>query len=502
VPDLKALFGRVKARLTSGSFMANVAVLAGGTAFAQGLAVLLSPVLTRLYSPDDFGIMTVYAALLAMVTIVASLSYQLAIPLPEEDQTAANALALALLLTLGTSGLLLVAVLLWGPQVAHLVNAPGLAPYLWLLPVGLVLSGVYQALNYWAVRKKAFARITRTRVNQSLSGAVSQVLLGLLQIKPLGLLVGTAIGQGTGSGTLAALAWRHDREALCGITWSGIRQAAVRHKSLVIYMMPTAVMNTLSVQLPVYLLGYFFSATIVGYWGLSQRVLTLPMSVVGVAVGQVFLQQATEAHRSGQLAALATEVFGRLLNWGLTPILLLTIVGPAVFGTVFGARWVQSGVYVQWLGLWTLFVFLSSPLSMVFTVLGRLRAYAWYNLVMLVVRFASLYLGGIYHKDLLAVGLFGATGALMWAALCLWILWEAGVALRIGLRLMGVEMLRSLPFILPVLLVVWLLRDPRAVTICTAVSMVAFVAYAGRRMSKGHGRDEGSPGPGVPEPSV
>lgn len=372
MPDLRALFGRLKARLTSGSFFANVAILAGGTAFAQGLSVLLAPVLTRLYSPDDFGVMTVYVSLLGMVTIVASLSYQLAIPLPEDDTTAADVLALALLLTLGISGAVLVLVLLWGGQLATLVNAPKLTPYLWMLPVGLVLGGIYQALNYWAVRRKAFFRVSRTRVNQSLSGAVSQVVLGLLNIKPLGLLVGTAIGQSAGSVTLGTLAWRQDREALRGISWAGICQVASRYRRFPFMASPAGLLNTAALTLPGLFLSAYYGSTAAGHFGLTLRVMGVPLALVGVAVSQVFLAEVSRTVRDAP-----QETYGLLMRTvrrlGLMAvgIAALGALGPWVFGPLFGSQWREAGVYFLVMTPAACAQFVVSPISILALVMER-----------------------------------------------------------------------------------------------------------------------------------
>jgi O-antigen/teichoic acid export membrane protein len=372
VPDLKALFVRLKARLTSGSFFANVAVLAGGTAFAQGLAVSLAPVLTRLYSPDDFGVMTVYASLLAMATVVASLSYQLAIPLPDDDKTAASVLALALLITLLTSALLLVGVQLWGPQLAALVNAPKLAPYLWMLPLGLVLGGVYQALNYWAVRKKAFTRITRTRVNQSLTGALSQVILGLLQVKPLGLLIGVAAGQSAGSGTLGTLAWQQDQAALRGISWAGIWQMACRYRRFPFMASPAGLLNSAALALPAVFLSAYYGSTAAGHFGLTLRVMGMPLALVGVAVSQVFLAEASRTVQDapGETYGLLMRTVRRLALMA-GGIGFLGVLGPWVFAPLFGGQWREAGVYFLAMTPAACTQFIVSPISTLALVMER-----------------------------------------------------------------------------------------------------------------------------------
>ena len=144
----------VKRFLPESAFAKNVSVLVGGTALGQVITVLASPLLTRIYTPDDFGTLAVFASFLSIAAVIASLRYELAIPLPEDDKTAANVLALSLSIVVGNSLLAGILVWLFGGKVVNVINAPQLRPYLWLLPLGIFGVGTYQVLNYWAIRKK------------------------------------------------------------------------------------------------------------------------------------------------------------------------------------------------------------------------------------------------------------------------------------------------------------------------------------------------------------
>ena len=134
--------------LPKNAFARGVSVLVGGTAGAQVLLVLAAPLLTRLYSPEDFGLLAVYASLLALIGVISSLRYELAIPLPEDDGEAANVAVLCLILVVISTILTGVLVLLMGSVIAAALGVPTLAGYLWLLPVGVLLTGFYSLFNY------------------------------------------------------------------------------------------------------------------------------------------------------------------------------------------------------------------------------------------------------------------------------------------------------------------------------------------------------------------
>ena len=178
--------------LPNNPFVRGVTVLVGGTAGAQLLTVLAAPLLTRLYSPEDFGMLAVYASLLALISIISSLRYELAIPLPEDDAEAANIAVLSLILV-GLSTLLAGFMMLLASQpLANVLGLPGLARYLWLLPIGVLFGGTYTIFNYWSVRTKRFTTIASTKLRQ----AVAMIALQLTAFKlgDIALLYGHVVG--------------------------------------------------------------------------------------------------------------------------------------------------------------------------------------------------------------------------------------------------------------------------------------------------------------------
>ena len=148
----------------------------GGTIGSQVLSIVAAPLLTRLYTPDDFGIVVVYTSILAIIGIVASLRYELAIPLPESDQAAENIVALSLLVALGVAMLSGIVVLFFGEYLARLLGVPILESYLWLLPIGVLFRGVITTFNYWTIRTKQFLILAGTKLHQSASTLVVQLL--------------------------------------------------------------------------------------------------------------------------------------------------------------------------------------------------------------------------------------------------------------------------------------------------------------------------------------
>lgn len=357
--------------LPAGSFARNVGVLTGGTAFAQGLALLALPLLTRLYSPEDFSLLAVYVAIIGIVTVISCLRYNIAIPLPEDDADGMALLAVALVASIVVSVLLALPVLLAPAQTAALLGQPGLAPYLWMVPFGVFLASTYNALQYWASRKKRFGLVTRTRMTRAVGGIGTQVLVGANAPSPFGLLFGHMLYGGLGVIGLARDLWRQDRPALTQLRSARILEQAAAYRRFPVWSVPEALFNTAGVQVPVILIAAAAAGPEAGFLMLAMRVMGLPMGLVGSSVAQVFIAEAPARLRDGTLAAFTRSTMWTLFRTGAPPLVAVGALSPLLFPPVFGEEWARAGWLVAWMTPWFVLQFVASPVSMALHVTGR-----------------------------------------------------------------------------------------------------------------------------------
>lgn len=426
-------------RLTGRGFARNVAILAGGTALGQAIALLVSPLLTRLYSPADFGLLAVYTSVFTILLVFASLRYEWAIPLPEQDHAAVALLVLCLALVLGASSLAGLGVWLLGDQLVRWINAPGLGVYLWLLPLSLLGGGVHQALTYWATRRERFDQIAQSRIVLSVGQALTQSGLGLLEMGPLGLLLGQVVGQIGGGGALAVLIRRRDAQTASQVSVREVGRLARRYARFPLLTTGSSLLNSASSQAPTILLALFFEPLVVGWFALGLRVLRAPLRLIGRAVGQVYFARASEASRSGDLAAVTMRVYRQLVSLAAGPSLLLAVGGADLFALVFGEPWRSAGLYSQWLAPWLFLVFITSPLSPLVFVLELQQRELVFQGLLLGGRVAALLLGAFLDNATLAVQSYGLVGALLWAGYMLWLMRASGNRLPTVLAVLGRE---------------------------------------------------------------
>jgi lipopolysaccharide exporter len=419
------------------SFFSSVLKLVSGTTLAQLITILTAPIISRLFAPETFGVLYVFTSLITIITVVICLRYEFAIILPEDDADAANLTGLCVIIAFAISLLVSIVLLGFGHPLVTLLRAPNLYPYLWLIPIGLMTQGIFQAMNYWNTRTKHFGRLSIARVSASFTTSALPISLGFLGNSTAGVLIYSYV-----AGTLVyagVLAIQVLRES-AAFFYRSIERARMlvnlkRYRKFPLVDSWGSFINNLSWQLPSLMLLYFFSETVVGYYSLTNRIILLPLTLVGNSIAQVFYQRSAELRSNSQNLARSVQlVFHRLAAIGLYPAMILAIAGPQLFGIVFGANWVEAGRYAQILSPWMFVLFISTPLGNLFATLERQELALVVNAVILVTRFASLAIGGLTHNITLTLAIWSISGALVYGGLAFWLLRLTQVAWAAAFR--------------------------------------------------------------------
>jgi O-antigen/teichoic acid export membrane protein len=369
--------------LAAGSFSRHVLVLAAGGAVGQIIGVVASPVITRLYSPVDFGTLGVYTSLLSLLAVAVSLRYEQTIPMPASDEDGRHLLAVALTVTLNFSLLAAVGVALLGNQVAMWTNSPGLMPSLWLLPLSLAAIGAFEALSLWAVRIREFSMISRAKVSQNIGQVVAQIAFGIIGLGPAGLIIGDSGSRMAASGVLSHLL--SGRAALFrGVSGVGMRTAAIQYRRFATVSSVSGLVNSAVVNLPVLILATLYGPAVAGFFGLGRLVIFAPFAVVGNSIGRVYMSRVTRARHEapGSLMSLLIRVTMRL-SLALPVFAVIFLAAPTLFPLVFGPTWAEVGVYIQILcpALALDFVFQTTSVLLPLGFVGQMLAWDVFRLV-------------------------------------------------------------------------------------------------------------------------
>lgn len=352
-----------------GGFISNVLTLVTGTSVAQAITVAATPILTRLYSPEEFGLLALFLSVTNIITVVASWRYDLAIVLPKADREGINVLVLAALITLGMSGLCFWVVAFWHEDIARLMNAPNLAPWLWWAPVSLLLSGIFQALTYWNTRKKQFSLQALAQVGKSVGASGTQIGAGLLTSAGggAGLILGTVAGELVGTGFLGERVWRQQKQLMTeSVSLKTLWEQTVRYRKFPFLTNFSGLFNQIAYQIPIWGLAAFYGPQIAGFYLLAQRAAGFPSSLVGSSVSQVFFERAAkEIHQTGQSIQTYKKTLFLQTILSILPFAVLMIWGPRLFSLMFGKAWTQAGQICAILAPLFCIRFVLFPLSLV-----------------------------------------------------------------------------------------------------------------------------------------
>lgn len=375
----------------------------------------VTPLLTRMYSPADFGIFAAFSASMGLISVISSLRYELAIPLMRNDRSARSMLVSALGLNALTAAAAMVAVMVWREDFARLLNAPGLSGYLLLIPLGILGAGSYRALNLWTLRKQQFAVIAQTKLLQSVANVVVQILGGFGGLGAIGLIVGHVTGFTAGSLRLARdVAFRKHlirspahRKRAAGLL--------AGHKRFPKFDVPASLVDFLGVQLPNLALVAMFSPAIAGIYFLAERVLTAPMSIVSQALGQTVLAGARDTIRQGRIVRQTFLVVVGLVAMVSLPVAVIVVAGEWLFATIFDETWRQAGIYAAWLVPGFAVQFIYSSISTTLTATRGQGINLFIHLSLLVLKVAALWVGyqtGDPLKTIIALGAANVVGGL------------------------------------------------------------------------------------------
>jgi O-antigen/teichoic acid export membrane protein len=391
--------GPLRRLLPSAQFSRRVALLAGGAAVGQGVMVLASPLLSRLYTPADFGVLAIFLSINYLLTLVAALRYDMAILLPEDDDTAGVVLALALLTVCATSGLFGAVLWLAGGEIVRRAGIPELGPYLWLVPVTLLGSGVYLVLTGWAVRAGRYRAIAGTQLRQGIIVVLLQTVLSGLGTA--GLLLGAATGQASGTETLGIAAWRRHGHALRRLDVRRLLRVAARYRRFPLVGAPAALMNSVGLTLPTLVLGAFYNPQVVGWFALAQRVIARPVQLFAGSISQVYNGEIAKALTTDPraLPRILARVIVLMAAIALPYIAVLTLAGPRLFSFVFGTAWTEAGVYARLLAVGFVFQACISPVGDTLELLQRQDLYMIRECIRLAVLAAAVTLAAVLDLD-------------------------------------------------------------------------------------------------------
>jgi O-antigen/teichoic acid export membrane protein len=332
-------------------FLRKSAVAASGQALGYGLALAASPVLSRLYSPGDFGLLAIFVTLTSVLGTIATLRFDNAIPLPDGERTAESLATLARWSVIFTSICLTVAALLFGETLNEAIFQSQAAPFSWLLAVAVATFASCEVHNSRLIRCGNFAELSTMRVVFAVACLTTQLSVPMLWMAgPLGLALGQ-IGGYVAELLLARMMRHAPAAARLRPDLRELRRAALEYRNYPLFDVSASLFRVLAVNGQALLIAWAYSPAAAGCLLLAQRLLSTPISTMSFSVSRVYYSEAAKLTRESptELRILFGNTVRRLTLLVAPPLAVVCALAPWTFGLVFGPEWSSAGLYCSFL---------------------------------------------------------------------------------------------------------------------------------------------------------
>jgi O-antigen/teichoic acid export membrane protein len=384
-----------------GEFVKNAFTLTIGTSIAQAFPILLYPILGRIFQPAEFGLLATLSSITSILTVLATGKYESSILITRTKKDAANVVGLVLLLS---SSFLIISFLvlqLFSNDFSEWFNEPKLKIWLFVCPISALSIIIFNCYNEWCVRNKYFVSLSWNKITNSASTTLSKLFFGLVKISSNGLVIGDLTGRLISAGSCIFRGLQKDKNAFLQISLNRMSVLSKRYMEFPKYLLPDQLFDTLNSQLPTLIIAYFFLSTKVGYYAMAGNVLSVPASIISVAVRDVFRQRANEEWiRIGNCKNIYNKVVRMMLLVIVPTSIGLMLILPDLFSLLLGKNWRIAGIYARILMPNVAILFMFQVVEAVFVIANKMKASFFWQIYSIALTITSLFIGCFMFKDI------------------------------------------------------------------------------------------------------
>jgi O-antigen/teichoic acid export membrane protein len=393
-------------------FNKNVAKVLTGSLLSQIITLGLSPILTRIYKPEDFSSLALYLSVVSILTVMSTFKYDKAIILPSNDYHALGLVALSSTIALLTSLIYFIVFIVISYNIDFFDWLVGIQEWLIYVPITICSRALYTILNTWFNRQKRYVTLSKNRVFTSGSNNLLKIVFQVTgNMGALGLILSEVISQWFSFYLFGRVFWKSNIKKLVILRRSDVVFLAKKYRAFPLWSMPADFVGIFSRELPVLMFSFYFGGTSVGLYMLTLRTVDAPFTLLSSSILEVFKQEATDEYNvNGNCNKVFLNTLKKLIIISILPFLVLFFSAPALFEWIYGSNWLEAGKYAQILSVMYFFKFISSPLSYVFYIVGKLNVDLILHLFILFISAISIYLGFWLTKDISSSLLFYSIG--------------------------------------------------------------------------------------------
>ncbi len=403
---------KIKSIITN-EFVKNVFSLFTGNALAQSISLVSIPILTRLYTPEEFGAVALFIGMVNVFSIASNGRYDMAIVLPKKNGQAFHLLIGSIAITLIFSIISLLIVLLFFDRLTGMFEAHVYKKIIWFLPLCIFLLGSHKSLTYWFNRSRSFRLIGVNRVIQNAGQTGVRLCREMFSNGHWGQVVGFVAGEVLSWGTMVIQLFRREFWRFKYLSIKTTFKSFREYFNFPLYLMPMGILNTFSTYLLVFALSLITSSALVGHYERAWRVINFPLSLISSSFGSVFYEKMNRTSNRRRL-----YVYSYIGNLCLALLILFPIAfwGESIFCFVLGNDWAVAGRIARFILPLTVFGFATECISTVFSVTKKNQLMLIWQVVYLIFVLGWLVIARNFDVYLLLIA-YSAIGSVMYIVL-------------------------------------------------------------------------------------
>ncbi len=364
-------------KIFKNEFLKNVLTVFSGNTISQILPLLFYPIITRIYEPSEFALLTLFTATALIFGNISTMQYHKAIMVAEDEEEAINVLTLSFLCVLAMTTFSALIVIAFNQFIIDLMANEKMRIWLYLVPVAVFFKGVTNTLNIWASRKKVFKRLAVEKVANKSTSSLGKIGIGYLQYTNAGLILGTLIGQVVSNIYLGVTTFK-DRINFKLVSHQLIKKLMYKYRHFPIYSNFSKSGGAIKETTVKYVISNFFGASILGAYSFTYGILMKPLSLIGNSVSHVYFQKISELYKQKKdIWPIQRKIILNLTVIGILALLPVYFFGEELFRFVFGEKWVEAGTFASLMTPWLFAIFISSPLLSLQYVLNKQKSYMY-----------------------------------------------------------------------------------------------------------------------------
>ncbi len=374
-------------------FFRNVFALATGNVITQALSLILIPIWTRLYSPENIAVFELFYRFCMIMIHLFTFKYEMAILKPKKKADALNLMFSAIIISFVLMILLTIAFTIFNKGISAMTGNPQISDWLYIIPATTFFGSVGLVFNFWFNRNKKYRFMAACNITSAATNNAGKISLGFLGFYGGGLQTGLIIGNFMKSLVYLVKFLSREYYLIRFYSFKKSKGLLKTHKNFALFSTPASLLNAFTASLHIFLFSYYYSATEVGFLAVTTRITFLPVSLIAASISPVFYQKISQIENPVLLKKTYLRLAKNLSIVSITFAVLIQFLPSHVMGIIFGHEWTALSHYLKILVWWPAFSFITSSLSFIYIRLDRQKETLIFDISKLMLVFISIAAG-------------------------------------------------------------------------------------------------------------